>query len=75
MKNKLLSIALIAISSFSFAQQGKSFWKSTTKKSDGVPFENKIQINNPKLFELDVNLLKQALINSPKRFSGAKNQM
>lgn len=72
MKNKLLSIALIAISSFSFAQQGKSFWKSTTKKSDGVPFENKIQINNPKLFELDVNLLKQALINAPKRFSGAK---
>ena len=32
MKNKLLSIALLTITSFTFAQGGKTLWKSTVKK-------------------------------------------
>ncbi|HEX8270932.1 MAG TPA: zinc-dependent metalloprotease family protein [Flavobacterium sp.] len=70
MKSKLLCIALLAISSFSFAQQ-KPIWKSAVKKTDAVVFENKTTITNPRLFELDVNQLRQQLADSPKRF-GAK---
>ena len=55
MKNQLLSIAMIAITSFSVAQSGKSLWKATAKRSDAVTFENKQTIQNPRLFELDVD--------------------
>jgi chitodextrinase len=69
MKNQLLSIAMIAITSFSVAQSGKSLWKATAKRSDAVTFENKQTIQNPRLFELDVAQLKQELSNAPKRFA------
>ena len=72
MKNKLLSIALIAITSFSFAQTGKTMWKNTSKTADAIVFENKIGITNPNLFELDIVSLKQHLANSPKRFSSTE---
>jgi hypothetical protein len=76
MENKLLSIALLTITSFTFAQGGKTLWKSTVKKIDAVTYENKKNIKNPQLFELDVNYLKQTLSSSPKRFtSGAKSNV
>ena len=75
MKNKLLSIALVVISSFSYAQSGKTSWKVTAKNPNAVTIENKKQIINPRLFELNIDQLKQSLINSPKRFasSGVSN--
>uniref|UniRef100_UPI00286D4439 reprolysin-like metallopeptidase n=1 Tax=Flavobacterium sp. TaxID=239 RepID=UPI00286D4439 len=69
MKNKLLSIALIAITGFSFAQSGKALWKATAKNPSAVTFANKQSIVNPRLFALDVNQLKQSLTNAPKRFA------
>jgi chitodextrinase len=66
MKKNLLSIALIAITSFSFAQGGV-LWKSSVKKNSSTVFENKSQLSNPKIFELDVTELKKSLLNSPKR--------
>jgi chitodextrinase len=66
MIKKLLSIALIAITSTSFAQGG-DFWKSSTQKSGSSVFENKKQLKQTSLFDLDINGLKQALANSPKR--------
>jgi chitodextrinase len=69
MKNKLLSIALIAITSFSFAQSGKSVWKATVKNPTAVTFANKQSIVNPRLFQLDVNQLQQSLTSAPKRFA------
>ena len=72
MKNKLLSIAFLAVTSFSFAQTGKTFWKSTAQKSDAPVFANKTSINNPQLFELDIAKLKQSLANSPKRFASTE---
>ena len=66
MKKNLLSIAMIAITSFSFAQGGP-LWKSTIKKNTSAVFENKSQLSNAKIFELDVNELKKSLLNSPKR--------
>ncbi len=68
MKNKLLSIAMIAITSFSVAQSGKALWKATAKRSEAVTFANKQTILSPRLFELDVTQLKQELINVPQRF-------
>ena len=69
MKNKLLSIAMITITGFSFAQSGKTLWKSTVKNSDAVTIANKQSIQNPRLFALDVNQLKQSLTNAPERFA------
>lgn len=49
MKIRLLSIALFAISGFSFAQSGKPIWKTTAQKSDAVVVANKTALNNPRL--------------------------
>ena len=73
MKNKLLSIAMIAITSFSVAQSGKTLWKATAKRSDAVTFANKQTIQSPRLFELDVTQLKQELSNAPRRFTSNYN--
>ncbi len=66
MKNKLLFIALLAFTSFSFAQEG-NFWKKSINKINAVVYENKKQITNPNLFELDANALKNLLSNAPQR--------
>jgi chitodextrinase len=71
MKNKLLSIAFLAVTSFSFAQDG-AFWKTTVKKSSSTVSANKMQLSSPKLYELDINGLKTALVNSPKKNADAK---
>ncbi len=71
MKNKLLSIALVVISSFSYAQSGKTSWKVTAKNPNAVTIENKKQILNPRLFELNIEQLKQSLVGSPKRFASS----
>jgi chitodextrinase len=66
MNKNLLSIALIAITSFSFAQGG-TLWKTSIKKNNSTVFENKSQLSKPIIFELDVTELKRSLLNSPKR--------
>ncbi|MFE3869743.1 reprolysin-like metallopeptidase [Flavobacterium sp. ZS1P70] len=66
MNKNLLSIALIAITSFSFAQGG-TLWKTTIKKNNSTVFENKSQLSKPTIFQLDVTELKRSLLNSPKR--------
>jgi len=71
MKNKLLSIAFLALCSFSFAQSGKAVWQSTEKNADAVTSANKQSIINPRLFQLDVSQLKSNLTNAPKRFSNS----
>ena len=62
MKNKLLTIALIAMSTFSFAQQGRENWTPGTKKANAVTIGNKTGIGNPRLFELDANSLQQLFL-------------
>ncbi|WP_298221419.1 reprolysin-like metallopeptidase [Flavobacterium sp.] len=69
MKNRLLSIAFIAITSFSFAQSGKAVWKAAAKNPNAVTFANKQSIVSPRLFSLDVNQLKQSLNSAPRRFA------
>jgi chitodextrinase len=66
MKQKFLLIAAIAITSFSFAQNGETFWKKTTK-SDAQVYENKSSLSNTSLFNLDINSLKQSIRSVSKR--------
>jgi chitodextrinase len=66
MKKQLLSIAFLALANFSFAQGG-SYWKATKQKNGTTVSANKTSLKSTQLFELNVNALKQALANSPKR--------
>lgn len=71
MKNKLLSLALLVITSYSFAQEKNSFWKTSTK-SNLVSLESATNLPEKFVFDLDVNALKSKLATSPKRNSSAK---
>ena len=73
MKNRLLTIAFCAITGLSFAQTGKTIWKSTSQKSDAVVVANKLNLNSPRLFEVDMASLKQQLTAVPNRFTAAKD--
>ena len=72
MKKQLLTIALLAICSFSFSQNGRALWKNASMKSNAVVFEDKMRVSNPHVLELDVTLLKQKLTNAPTRFASQK---
>lgn len=67
MKKLLLSLSFMAITGFSFAQKGDSFWKTTSKKATATVVQNKTMISNPQLYELDILKLKQKLTNAPER--------
>ncbi len=69
MKNNLLAIALLAVSGVSLAQTGKSIWKSAAQRPDAVVLANKTNLTQPRLFELDVEALKQQLSGAPSRFA------
>ena len=64
MKTKLLSIAFVAITGFSFGQTG-SLWTIASKRSSSEVVGNKISITSPKLYELNIDGLKAALKNAP----------
>jgi chitodextrinase len=66
MRYKLLSVALFALTTFTFAQQKSSFWKTSTQRNKPL-LESRLELPNKTLFDLDVDLLKSALANSPKR--------
>ncbi|MCG2610192.1 GEVED domain-containing protein [Flavobacterium sp. SM15] len=67
MKFKLLSVALLACTSITFAQSGGSFWKAASKKGTIVTTQRGATLPTKNLFELDINGLKNILLRSPKR--------
>lgn len=69
MKHTLLSVALLACTGFSFAQNGKSLWKASAPKSDIAIFENRAPLPTKNLFELDITSLKKQLAGAPLRSS------
>lgn len=66
MKTKLLSIAFMAITGFSFGQTG-SLWTNAERKASSEVLANKISIINPQLYSLDIAGLTSALKNAPKK--------
>ena len=71
MKKKLLSIALIALSSIAYAQERSSFWKPSTKSNKPM-LESRMQLPEKNLFDLDSNALMNALVDAPARSATAK---
>ncbi|MGL2967094.1 reprolysin-like metallopeptidase [Flavobacterium sp. XGLA_31] len=65
----LLSAITVLITALTFSQNNDGLWKRTSLKSSAVVIENKKEISNPQLYELDVTKLKQILATAPKRFS------
>jgi chitodextrinase len=72
MKFKLLSVALLSITSFVFAQQKDSFWKESTR-TNLVALDSRMQLPEKNLFDLDVYSMIINLSNAPKRSDNAKN--
>lgn len=68
MKTKLLSLAFVAIAGFSYGQTG-SLWTQASKKAGSQVIGNKTSITTPKLFELDIQGLKQQLKGAPQKLS------
>ncbi|MGV3695874.1 reprolysin-like metallopeptidase [Flavobacterium sp.] len=73
MKRKLLVVALIATSCFSFAQNKSNLWNAATKKSNMVPLEAKMQLPEHHLFDLSLSTLRSNLQNAPARAANAKS--
>ncbi|WBV53164.1 zinc-dependent metalloprotease [Chryseobacterium gambrini] len=74
MRKQLLVIGMLA-SGISFAQTDR-LWSETSGKSATEIFENKLTINNPKIYNLDINGLKNALAKAPKRLAaGEKSEI
>jgi chitodextrinase len=71
MRHKLLSVALLAMTTFSFAQQKNSVWKTTTQRNKPL-LESRLEIPNRTLLDLDVNVLKATLASSPERGANMK---
>jgi chitodextrinase len=67
MKYKLLTVALLTISSVAFSQTRNSLWNSTTKKSDMIPLESKVELPENNLFTLNLESLRNVLADAPQR--------
>ncbi|KQT23264.1 secretion protein [Chryseobacterium sp. Leaf405] len=75
MKKQLLVIGMLFVSGISFAQTDR-LWSEGSRKSTSEIFENKSSINNPKIYNLDINGLKNALAKAPKRLAaGEKSEI
>ncbi|RMZ60119.1 T9SS C-terminal target domain-containing protein [Chryseobacterium nematophagum] len=71
MKKHLSMIGMLFISSISFAQTDH-IWTENSKRPTVNVFENKNKIENPKVYNLDINGLKNALSNAPKKLAASE---
>lgn len=75
MKKQLSMIGMLLITGISFAQTDRLWSESSRKTTSGI-FENKKNIINPKVYSLNINGLKNALANAPKRLAaGEKSEI
>lgn len=65
-------VALLA-TCFSYAQSKGNVWNSTTKKSNMVPLEARMQLPENKLFDLNLTSLRSSLSNAPARMANSKS--
>ena len=68
MKKQLLVIGMLFMSGISFAQTDRLWFEGSSKTNSQV-LENKTNILNPKIYQLDINGLKNALAKAPKRLA------
>lgn len=68
MKKQLLVIGVLFVSGISFAQTDR-LWSEGSLKTNSEVLENKTNIVNPKIYQLDINGLKNILSKVPKRLA------
>ena len=74
MKKQLSLIGMLFLSGISFAQTDR-LWTASSGKSSEI-IENKANINNPRIYSLDITGLKNALAKAPKRLAaGEKSEI
>lgn len=66
MKKQLLMMGMLVLSGISFAQTDR-LWSKRSQENTAPVFENMKNINDPRIFHLDLNGLKSALTRTPKR--------
>lgn len=75
MKKQLLVIGMLFLSGISFAQTDR-LWSAGSAKTNSEILENKTNILNPKIYQLDINGLKNAVAKAPKRLAvGEKSEI
>ncbi|PZU07191.1 MAG: secretion protein, partial [Chryseobacterium sp.] len=75
MRKQLSMIGVLLISGISFAQTDR-LWSESSRKTTSEIFENKASITTPRIFSLDINGLKNALVKAPKRLAaGEKSEI
>ena len=74
MKYKLLSVALMAFASFTFAQSKSSLWNATNKMNDKVALNERLQLPENQVFELNLNGLRTSLTTAPKRTTKGQSE-
>ncbi|MCW3168433.1 M12 family metallo-peptidase [Chryseobacterium sp. 09-1422] len=70
MKKQLLVMGVLFISNI-FLAQTNQLWKEVSQKTTSEIFENKTNLLQPKIYNLDFEGLKNALAKTPKRFSAS----
>ncbi|WP_454045798.1 reprolysin-like metallopeptidase [Chryseobacterium sp. Marseille-Q8038] len=75
MKKQLTLIGMLLISGISFAQTDR-LWSEGSRKTSSEIFENKTGISNPRVYNLNIDGLKNALAKAPKRLAaGEKSEL
>lgn len=75
MKKQLTLLGMLFLSGISFAQTDRLWSPGSVKSPSGI-LENKTGIVNPRIYSLDINGLKNALANAPKRLAaGEKSEI
>ena len=67
MSKRLLLMGMFFISNVFWSQTDK-LWKEASQKTTSAVLEDKISIQNPRIYNLDFVGLKNALINAPQKF-------
>jgi hypothetical protein len=67
MKQQLLLIAVLALSSIAFSQEGKTFWNVTSQTGSIATFKERAPLPSKNLYDLDLAALKNALAGAPQR--------
>lgn len=75
MKKQLTLLGMLFLSGISFAQTDRLWSPGALKSTSGI-LENKTGIINPRIYSLDINGLKNALAQAPKRLAaGEKSEV
>ena len=74
MKFKLLSVALLAVTSFVFSHQKGAFWTTSTR-TNVTELDSRMQLPTNHVYDLNVPAFMMSLDHSPKRSATANSNV